>query len=175
MAQLRKMLGKADSPYIVTLMRLIETQSKTTIANWCITYTKEHFLSIYAASYPHDQRPEAALDATEKWLQGEIKLPEAKSYILAAQAAAREAEANPAAQAAARAIGQAAATIHTPTHSLAIAFYGAAAIAYSSLGLEATAAEYEQVAARECALMAESLRSVSIANEPNPAKINWNC
>ena len=28
MAKLRKMLGTAESPYIVSLMRLIETQSK---------------------------------------------------------------------------------------------------------------------------------------------------
>ena len=32
MTKLRKMLGKADSPYIVSLMRLIETQSKEAIA-----------------------------------------------------------------------------------------------------------------------------------------------
>ena len=31
-AKLRKTLGAADSPYIVRLMRLIETQSKATIA-----------------------------------------------------------------------------------------------------------------------------------------------
>lgn len=35
MAKLRKMLGKADSPYIVSLMSLIETQSKNTIVKWC--------------------------------------------------------------------------------------------------------------------------------------------
>lgn len=39
MAKLRKMLGSADSPYIVSLMRLIETQSKETIAGWCLDYT----------------------------------------------------------------------------------------------------------------------------------------
>lgn len=31
MAKLRKMLGSPDSPYIISLMRLIETQSKHTI------------------------------------------------------------------------------------------------------------------------------------------------
>ena len=36
MAKLRKMLGAADSPYILSLMSLIETQSKTTIGDWCV-------------------------------------------------------------------------------------------------------------------------------------------
>ena len=34
MAKLRKMLGKADDVEIVTLMRQIETQGKTTLARW---------------------------------------------------------------------------------------------------------------------------------------------
>ncbi len=34
MAKLRKMLGRADDPQIIQLMRLIETQSKTTLAAW---------------------------------------------------------------------------------------------------------------------------------------------
>lgn len=47
MAKLRKMLGAVDSPYIISLMRLIETQSKSTIANWCINYAEKFFLPIY--------------------------------------------------------------------------------------------------------------------------------
>lgn len=31
MAKIRKMIGKVDAPYIISLMRLIETQSKKTI------------------------------------------------------------------------------------------------------------------------------------------------
>lgn len=42
MAKVRKMLGKADSPYIVSLMRLIETQSKNTIVKWCNKYAPLH-------------------------------------------------------------------------------------------------------------------------------------
>ncbi|NLT15915.1 MAG: hypothetical protein GXY05_16445, partial [Clostridiales bacterium] len=44
MAKLRKLLGSAEAPAIVSLMRLIETQSKATIANWCIAYTQKHIL-----------------------------------------------------------------------------------------------------------------------------------
>ena len=175
MAKLRKMLGKADSPHIVSLMRLIETQSKITIANWCIQYTEEHILPIYEKIDSDDTRPRDALTAARDWLAGKIKLPEAKKYILAAHAAAREAEDNPAAQAAARSAGQAAATIHMATHSLGIAFYGAAAIAYDRVGIEEKPEIYEQIAAEEGAKLEDALHAVAVPDEKNPAKINWNC
>lgn len=176
MAKPRKMLGQADSPYILALMRLIETQSKETLANWCIDYAEEFMLPIYEKECPGDKRPLMALDAARKWLCGKMKLPEVKKIILnECHAAAREAENKPVAQAAARACGQAAACIHTPTHSLGLAFYGAAAIAYDRVGINESPEVYDKIAAEECAKMAESLRRVSVPNEPNPAKINWNC
>lgn len=171
----RKMLGKADSPYILSLMRLIETQSKATLANWCIDYVQREVMPIYKKSYPEDARGEAALAAAKRWLAGEIKLPEAKKLILEAHAAAREAEENPAAQAAMRAVGQAASTIHSATHSLGIAFYGAAAIAYDRVGLGEKAEVYDTIAAEECAKMEAALAAVAVENEPNTAKINWYC
>ena len=56
MPKIRKMLGKADSPYIVSIMRLIEIQSKTTIAEWCIAYAEAHILPIYEKECPNDSR-----------------------------------------------------------------------------------------------------------------------
>lgn len=171
----RKMLGKADSPYIVSLMRLIETQSKATIVTWCLNYAEGNFLPFYEAECPDDARPRAALAAAREWMAGNIKLPAAKQAILAAHAAAREAEENSAAQAAARAIGQAAGTIHAPTHSLGIAFYGAAAIAYARMGTHEKPEVYDRIAAEECAKMEAALRAIAVDNEQNPAKINWRC
>jgi hypothetical protein len=176
MAKLRKMLGSADAPYIVSLMRLIETQSKITISNWCIDYAGEHILPIYEKLCPEDSRPRTALDVARDWLAGNVKLPEVRRIILnECHAAAREAEGNPAAQAAARTCGQAAACIHTPTHSLGLAFYGAAAVAYDRVGIKEKPEVYEQIASEECAKMEAALRAVAVENEPNPAKINWNC
>lgn len=172
----RKMLGKADSPYIVSLMRLIETQSKATIAKWCMDYAENYILPIYEKSYPFDSRPRRTINAARAWFEGKVKLPEVKNIILnECHAAARDAEDNPAAQAAARACGQAAACFHTPTHSLGIAFYGAAAIAYDRAGLKCTADEYDLIAAKECAKMEEALKTIAVKDEPNPAKINWYC
>lgn len=175
MAKVRKMLGKADSPYIVSLMRLIETQSKNTIVKWCNEYAREHILPIYEKDYPHDSRLKNALNASNEWLEGNMKLIEAKKIIKEAQIAAREADENPAAQAAARAIGATTTTINTVTSSLGLAFYGAAAIAYSSIGVNEKVEVYDKIAARECKNMEEALRKVAIIDELNPAKINWNC
>ena len=175
MAKLRKMIGKSDSSYIVSLMRVIETQSKNTIVKWCNEYAREHILPIYENDYPEDNRLKSALNASNEWLEGNMKLVEAKKIIKEAQIAAREAEGNPAAQAAARAIGATTATINTVTSSLGLAFYGAAAIAYSSVGVNENDEVYDEIAARECKKMEEALREVAIIDEANPAKINWNC
>lgn len=176
MPKLRKMLGNADSPYILSLMHLIETQSKATIASWCMDYCRAHILPIYERECPDDPRPRMALDAADQWFEGKVKLPEVKHIILhECHAAAREAEDNPVAQAAARACGQAAACFHTPTHSLGLAFYGAAAIAYDRVGLDEKPEVYDRIATEECGKMEAALRAVAVPNEPNPAKLKWNC
>lgn len=170
------MLGKYNDEHIIELMKLIETQSKETIAKWCLDYAEKEILPIYNKYYPNDNRPKMALDASRDWFKGLKKLPEVKDIILnVCHQAAREAEDNPAAQAAARTLGQATACFHTPTHSLGLAFYGGAAIAYEQLGLEATNDEYEKVARNEVLKMAEALKKVAVENEPNRAKIKWYC
>ena len=175
MPKLRKMLGSVDSPDIISLMHLIETQSKTTIAKWCIDYAEEYVLPIYEKAYPNDGRLRDAINASNDWLAGRVKLPMVKKLILDARAAAREAEENPAAQAAARAVAQAATTIHTTTQSLSLAFYGCAAIAYDRVGIDEKAEVYEQIASEECTKMEVALHAIAVENEKNPAKINWYC
>lgn len=175
MAKYRKTLNDWEAPYIQSLARLIETQSKSTLANWALDYSEKVILPLWRKHYPEDMRPQNALDAARKWLSGAIKLPQAKAAILQCHAAAREAEGNPVAQAAARTIGQCASTIHSARHCIGLAFYGAMAVAYDTLGTDATWKLLEQCAAEECGRMLEALRSVSVENEPNPAKINWKC
>lgn len=175
MAKLRKMLGAADSPYILSLMRLIETQSKTTIGDWCVDYAEKYILNIYEKAFPGDDRLRLAVDAYRSYRKGELKLPELKKAVAMTVQAAKEAEKNPAAQAAARTIGQAIGAVYTPTHSLGLAFYGAAAIAYDRVGLEEKPEVYDRIAAQECAKMEEALRACMVENEENPAKIKWYC
>ena len=47
MAKLRKMLGDVNQPEIVRLMRMIETQSKETLAKWAVDCAEERYLDIY--------------------------------------------------------------------------------------------------------------------------------
>lgn len=176
MKKLRKTFGKYDDEHIVALMHLIETQSKLTIANWCIDYAEKEILPIYQKYYSGDKRPKMALDAARDWFNGKKKLPEVKNIILnECHQAAREAESNPAAQAAARTLGQAAASFHTPTHALGLAFYGGAAIAYDQLGFDRTEEEYETVARTAVLKMTKKLEKIAVESEPNKAKINWHC
>lgn len=171
----RKMLSDWDAPYIQSLVKVIETQSKATLAHWAVDYAQRALLPLWSKHCPNDPRPENALNAARAWLSGTIKLPLAKAAILACHAAAREADASPAAQAAARAIGQSASTIHAAGHCIGLALYGAIAVSYDTLGTNAPWERLEQCAANECARMLDALNAVAVKNEPNPAKINWNC
>jgi hypothetical protein len=176
MPKYRKMLSDINAPYLQSLMRLIETQSKTTLCQWCIAYARAHILPLYEKVYPGDARCAHALEAASEWLAGRVKLPYVKNIILnECHAAARACEATPAAQAAARACGQAAASIHTPTHALGLALYGALALAYDKLGIDAAWEDLLEASAAECAKMEAALKAVAVANEPNPAKIKWGC
>jgi len=175
MAKTRKMLSDWRAPYIQSLMKLIETQSKATLANWAVDYSEQVLLPLWSKHYPDDLRPQNALNAARRWLSGEIKLPQAKAVILECHAAAREADGNPVAQAAARAIGQSASTIHSARHCIGLAFYGTLAVAYDELGVDSPWEQIEGFAAEECGRMEAALRDVSVENEPNPAKIEWKC
>ncbi|MDD4768046.1 MAG: hypothetical protein PHF87_10815 [Desulfotomaculaceae bacterium] len=175
MPKARKMLSDWNAPYIQSLVKLIETQSKETLARWAVDYAEQAILPLWSKHYPDDQRPQKALYAAREWLSGTIKLPQAKTVILECHAAAREAVANPVAQAAARAIGQSASTIHSATHCIGLALYGAIAVAYDTLGTNAAWEQLEQCAGDECGRMLDALRAVAAGNEPNPAKINWKC
>jgi len=161
MPEVRKMPGNLNAQYIQPLVKLIETQSKSTLAHWAVDYAGQFILPLWSKYYPDDVRPQNALNAAREWLSGAIKLPLAKAAILECHAAAREAEANPVAQAAARAIGQSASTIHSAGHCIGLALYGAIAVAYDTLGTSAPWEQLEQCAAEECGRMLEALRAVS--------------
>lgn len=173
MPKARKMLSDLRAPYIQSLMELIETQSKVTLAVWVVNYAEQVLLPLWVKYFPDDLRPKSALDAAGRWLSGEIKFPTAKKEILSCHAAAREKDKNPVAQAAARAIGQSASTIHSARHCLGLALYGALAVAYDTLGADTTWEELERCAAEECGRMLDALLGIAVENEPNPAKINW--
>ena len=175
MAKTRKMLSDWEAPYIQALVKLIETQSKITLANWAIDYAEDILLPLWYKTYPTDMRPKEAIEAARQWLLGAIKLPQAKIAILECHKAARDALDYPAAQAAARAIGQCTSTIHVARHCIGLALYGSLAVAYDTLGINASWEQLEECATLGCGRMLEQLRLISVDNEQNPAKISWVC
>ncbi|MFZ5645380.1 MAG: hypothetical protein ACOY46_17555 [Bacillota bacterium] len=50
MPKARKMLSNWEAPYIQSLMKLIETQSKATLATWAIDYSEQVILQILGGS-----------------------------------------------------------------------------------------------------------------------------
>ncbi len=147
----RKTLGSPDAPCIQSLKRLMDAQSKETIGRWCLGYAEDRILPVFERRCPGDARPRRAIEASRAWFSGKMKLPAVKAVILnECHAAARELDHDPAAQAAARACGQAASCCHVPAHALGLAYYGAAAVAYDEAGTCQSAEIYEEIFAREC-------------------------
>ena len=174
--KLRKMLGDVNAPSAVTLRNLIETQSKCTIRKWCLGYAEAKILPIFIKHCPNDERPQNALSAARDYIDGKVKFPIVKNIILnECHQAARELDDNPIAQAAARAVGQGSAVVHTLTHSLGLYFYAAAAIAYDRVGLEAAADVYADIAEEVCLDYTAALQAIAVENEPNPVNLKWNC
>ena len=173
MQKLRRTLGSFELPQIQSLARLAETQSKRTLCFWSIAYAEKHLLPVFERAFPDDPRPREALSNARGWLEGRIRFADAKETNNGAHNAATAAEGHHAAQAAARAIAHASLTIHVSAHCMGIAFYGAAALAYDQLGLDATQEEYLIVAKQAWRDMEAELRKIAVDDEQNPAKLNW--
>jgi hypothetical protein len=174
--KLRKTLGDVTSPSVLALKDLIDTQNKDTIRKWCLDYAEDKMLPIFEKYCPDDSRPRNAVNSAHDYLDGKVKFPVVKNIILnECHAAARELDDSPIAQASARAVGQGSAVVHTLTHSLGLYFYAAAAVAYDRVGFEATADEYTAITEEVCLDYTEALRKIAVENEPNPAKLKWNC
>jgi hypothetical protein len=176
MAKLRKMLGDVNASSVVALRELIDTQSKDTIRGWCLDYAESRMLPLFEKHCPGDDRPRNAVLAAREYVAGTVKFPIVKDIILnQCHAAARELDDNPIAQAAARAVGQGSSVVHTLTHSLGLYFYAAAAVAYDRVGLDASIDVYAGIAEEVCLDYTAALRAVAVADEPNPARLKWNC
>lgn len=174
-AKLRKMLGSVDDPAAVALMRLIETQSRATLAAWALEYVQARYQPILAACGGVDARLAAAMEAARQYVQGDAPLKALKPPCADARKAAQECAGGPAAQAAARAIATACAVAQTPTNALGFVFYGAAAFAYHTAGPDESQPQYDALAQQELGRVLASLQAAALPDEPEPVKVNWNC
>lgn len=148
---MRKILFSRESECIQPIRTLIEQQKHRTLVAWALDYAPR-VLEIFEKQYPDDVRPRQSLELARAWARGDIKMPPAKSAIHAAHNAATEAECSPAAQAAARAMGHAAATVHVETHALGLVFYGLTAFVYDD-----TTGHPDDIVKRECGIFYDRL------------------
>ena len=174
MPRLRKMLGSAEHPTVIALMRQMETQSHLTLARWAADQAKALALPVYQAAHPEDARLTEALTAVRRFLAGELSASGLAAPLKAARQAARETT-EPAAQAAARAVATACGAARTPTSALGFTFYCAAAVAYAQAGLSASPAGYDALADEVFAGLLASLQAAPVPDEAHPAHLQWGC
>jgi hypothetical protein len=85
---------------------LIPNADKTILATWALDCA-DRVLHLFESPFPQDPRPRAAIESGRSWVRGEVEMWDARKLALPAHAAARDAKADEAACAAARATGQA--------------------------------------------------------------------
>jgi len=174
MAKLRKMLGDVRSDVCIELMALISSQNRHTIEKWAVGHAAEKCLPIFERERPGEGIMRAAIMHCREYFAGEMPLKELKPFVAEARRYA-SGEKGDVAQAAARAIATACASVQTLTNAFGFTMYAAAASAYAELGLDRQQSEYDAFAEREMQAALESFRKIAVENEPDPVNLNWNC
>ncbi len=125
---------------IESSLKIVKKTDHKTLAVWAIDCV-ERVLPYFEEKYSEDKRPRKAIEALRKWIRtGIFRMADIRKASLDAHAAAREVGEDDAARAAARAAGQAVATVHVPTHSVGAANYSLQAIYRATNSAEADAA-----------------------------------
>ncbi len=122
------------------IAELVGKSNHRTLATWAADCA-ERVLPYFEKEHPEDGRPRKAIEACRAWARtGVFKMADVRKTSLAAHAAARDCEEYTAARSAARAAGQAMATAHVRTHSIAAAIYAATAVRDATNSTDADAA-----------------------------------
>ncbi|MDO8646944.1 MAG: hypothetical protein Q7R70_00825 [Candidatus Diapherotrites archaeon] len=104
---------------------LVTKTDKEVLIRWVVVCARR-VLPYFEKKYHKDKRPRVALETAKKWLKGgyaKVPFKEIRKASLDAHAAARAAPENSQARFAARACGQAVATVHVKTHALGPVYY----------------------------------------------------
>jgi hypothetical protein len=122
------------------IQELVDRTDHRILAVWAADCA-ERSLHYFEKRSPKDDRPRKAIEAIRTWVKtGVFRMADVRGTSLAAHAAARAVEEDDAARSAARAAGQAMATAHVRTHSIAAAIYAATAVRDATSSSEADAA-----------------------------------
>lgn len=120
--------GFKDCPLSADIDRLVRSSDHRALALWAAECA-ERVLPLFEKDHPEDERPRLALIKLREWARtGEFNMAEVRKASLNAHAAARLAPEGSASRFAARSCGQAMATAHVKTHSMAAAWYAAKAV-----------------------------------------------
>jgi hypothetical protein len=103
----------------------LSEDDRRVLAVWA-AYCAERTLHLFEAEAPSDSRPREAIDGARAFARGELRIGPARTLAVRAHAAAREVD-DPAAVAAARATGHAAAVAHMASHARGVPAYAAIA------------------------------------------------
>ena len=149
---MKKLLVTRESACVQPIRELIEKQKHRTLVLWTIECA-ERVLAIFEEKYPYEMRPREAVEAARAWARGEIKMPVAKMAAHATHNAATAVSEDPAACAAARAMGHVVGTVHVETHAIGLVMYGITAFVY-----HANPKDADDVIANECKWFYDRLR-----------------
>ncbi len=117
-----------DDPLSVEIDKLARSSDHRTLAIWAAECA-ERVLLLFEKEHPEDGRPRQAIVKLREWIDtGQFRMEDVRRASLNAHAAARSTPEDGAARFAARACGQAMATAHVRTHSIAVAWYAAKAM-----------------------------------------------
>ena len=110
------------------MWELVGKTDQKTLAVWSIDCV-ERVMPYFEEKYPQDHRPRQALETLKIWIEtGVFQMAVIRKASLDAHAAAREVGEDSPARSAARAAGQAVATVHVPRHAYGPAMYAQQAI-----------------------------------------------
>ena len=141
---MKKLLVTRESACLQPIRKLIEKQKHRTLILWSIECA-ERVLPIFEEKHPQDKRPREAVEAAKAWAHGKIKMPVAKKTAHAAHNAATAVAEDPAACAAARAMGHVVGTVHVETHAMGFVMYAITSFVYA-----AEQKDVDNVLAKEC-------------------------
>jgi len=123
------------------IANLVKKTDHKTLGIWaadCVI----RILPYFEEKHPNDPRPRQALEALRRWVQtGVFHMVDIRRDSLGAHAAAKGLADDDSARSAAHAAGQALATAHVSTHSLAAAIYAATAVRDATGSMDAVAKE----------------------------------
>ena len=170
----RRMLSFTSSPACEEILRIIPTRSISALSCWAIHYSMDQCLGIFDAhTTSTDGGLRHALDTSVDLCLGYAEAMSSSVTIRrgAVGPALKNvsklvcAETDPTAQAAARAISIACASVRTPSSVFGFLFYLAAAKAYDAAGIGESVGFYDDFTSK---VMAEALNSLKSETEPDP-------